>query len=76
MPSRLELVHEGKLRIRIGGVEEVTLAPIEQQDDEAPGESYLVRTLTIKTFDATYEIVLSAIEEQPLQLREQAVPEG
>ena len=76
MPSRLELVHEGKLRIRIGGVEEVTLAPIEQQDDEAPGESYLVRTLTIKTFDATYEIVLSAIEEQALQLREQAAPEG
>jgi len=76
MPSRLELVHEGTLNIRIGGVEEVTLTPIEQRDDESPGEPYLVRMLTIKTFDAIYEIVLSAPEEQPLLLREELHSQG
>jgi hypothetical protein len=70
MPSLLELVHDGKLRIRIAGVEEVTLTPIAPEPSDVPSEPYLVRILTIHTYDATYEIVLSASEEQPLQVRE------
>ncbi len=70
MPSTLELVHDGTIQIRIGGVEQITLTPVGQEDNDGDGEPYAVRTLTITTFDATYEIVLTATEQSPLQLME------